>query len=219
MFEMARENSPCILFIDEIDAVGKKRSGGRGMGGGQEADQTINALLTEMDGFNTTEPVVIMAATNQVDTLDQALVRPGRFDRQIFVGLPDVKGRNSIFKVHLERIKTDLDRSELAKKLAVKTPGMSGADIDNVVNESALNAVRYGDKTVGMHNFDRAIDRVIAGMEKKSDIMDPETKKRVALHEAGHAVTAWFLEHCSPLVKVTIVPRTQGALGFAMVKF
>jgi len=215
MFDMARDNAPCILFIDEIDAVGKKR--GRGMGGGnQEADQTINAFLAEMDGFNTDEPVVVMAATNQVDTLDDALTRPGRFDRKIYVGLPDVKGRSSIFKVHLERVKTELERAVLAKELATKTPGMSGADIDNVVNEAALNAVRYGDESVMMVNFERAIDRVIAGMEKKNDIMDPDTKRRVALHEAGHATVAWFLKNCAPLVKVTIVPRTSGALGFAM---
>lgn len=215
MFEQAREHSPCILFIDELDAVGKKR--GQGMGGGnQEMEQTINAFLAELDGFKTDEPVVVMAATNQVDKLDDALTRPGRFDRKIYVGLPDVKGRSSIFNVHLGRIKTDADKSQLAKDLATKTPGMSGADIDNVVNEAALNAVRYGDKDVQMQNFERAIDRVIAGMEKKNDIMDKDTKLRVARHEAGHATVAWFLKHCAPLVKVTIVPRTEGALGFAM---
>jgi len=215
VFDSARENSPCILFIDEIDAVGKKR--GKGMGGGnQEADQTINAFLAEMDGFNTDEPVVVMGATNQLDSLDSALTRPGRFDRKIYVGLPDIKGRNSIFNVHLQRIHTSLDKKDLAKKLSVKTPGMSGADIDNIVNEAALNAVRYGDSEVTMVNCERAIDRVIAGMEKKNDIMDPKTKRRVALHEAGHAAVSWFLEHGNPLVKVTIVPRTEGALGFAM---
>jgi len=215
MFEQAREHSPCILFIDELDAVGKKRGGGMG-GGNQEMDQTINAFLAELDGFKTDEPVVVMAATNQVDKLDDALTRPGRFDRKIYVGLPDVKGRSSIFNVHLARIKSDADKSEMAKQLATKTPGMSGADIDNVVNEAALNAVRYGDNDVQMVNFERAIDRVIAGMEKKNDIMDKDTKLRVARHEAGHATVAWFLKNCAPLVKVTIVPRTEGALGFAM---
>merc|ERR1712178_277074 len=156
MFEQAREHSPCILFIDELDAVGKKR--GQGMGGcNREMEQTINAFLAELDGFKTDEPVVVMAATNQVDKLDDALTRPGRFDRKIYVGLPDVKGRSSIFKVHLQRIKSSMDRNELAKKLSVKTPGMSGADIDNIVNEAALNAVRYGDPEVAMVNFERAI--------------------------------------------------------------
>merc|ERR1712157_370388 len=202
---------------DEIDSIGSKRGGG-GMGGGaSEHNQTINSILAEMDGFNTGKvPVVVMAATNRLDTLDDALMRPGRFDRKIYIGSPDVEGRKKIFNVHLDKIDTKDDKEELAKWLSTKTPGMSGAEIKNVCNEAALHAVRNGDDRIVKLNFEKAIDRTIAGLEKQNSLLDPKVKRRIAVHEAGHAVTSWFLEHCMPLVKVTITPRTGGALGFAM---
>ena len=212
MFETARKKAPSILFIDEIDAVGRKRSG-RSFGP-SEAENTLNQLLVEMDGFNTTSNVVVMAATNRVDILDKALLRPGRFDRQVFVPAPDIKGRSEIFQVHLKPIKTDLDKPMLSKKMAALTPGFTGADIANVCNEAALIAARDTSETVVMQHFERAIDRVIAGMEKKTNVMQPEEKKTVAYHEAGHAVAGWFLEHADPLLKVTIIPRGKG-LGYA----
>lgn len=216
MFETARENAPAILFIDEIDAVGRKR-GGR-MGGGGEADVTLNQILTEMDGFNSIgDRVVVMAATNRLDTLDDALLRPGRFDRQVYVGAPDIKGRAEILKIHLKdkKLHSDLSIEDCAKKLAARTPGMSGADLANVCNEGALMAARQGQKSITFDNFNKAIDRVIAGIEKKSNVIKPHEKSKIAHHEAGHAVAGWFLEHADPLVKVTIVPRGR-ALGFAM---
>lgn len=216
MFETARKNAPCILFIDEIDAIGRKRSSGGGMSGNSEADQTLNQLLVEMDGFNTAGAnVVVLSGTNRSDVLDAALLRPGRFDRQIYVGLPDIKGRSSIYKIHLAPLKTDLDKAVLARKMAARTPGFSGADIMNVCNEAALIAARNGAKQVEDKHFGAAIDRVIAGLEKKSSVLQPREKKTVAYHEAGHAVVGWFLEHADPLVKVSIVPRGKG-LGYAM---
>lgn len=212
MFETARQKAPSILFIDEIDAVGRKRSG-RSFGPA-EAENTLNQLLVEMDGFNTSANVVVMAATNRVDILDKALLRPGRFDRQVFVPAPDIKGRSAIFQVHLKPIKTDVDRNELSKKMAALTPGFTGADIANVCNEAALIAARDNSESVVMNHFERAIDRVVAGMEKKTNVMQPEEKKTVAYHEAGHAVSGWFLEHADPLLKVTIIPRGKG-LGYA----
>ncbi|XP_056015953.1 AFG3-like protein 2 isoform X1 [Ostrea edulis] len=214
MFTQARSNAPCILFIDEIDAVGRKRSG-RSFGGHNEQENTLNQLLVEMDGFNTQEGVVILAATNRMDVLDQALLRPGRFDRQIYVPTPDIKGRASIFKVHLERIKTEMDKQSLAKKMASMTSGFSGADIANICNEAALIAARESAASVAMKHFDSAIDRVIAGLEKKTKIFLPHEKKKIAFHEAGHAVAGWFLENCDPLLKVSIIPRGR-ALGYAM---
>nr|MBE5725051.1 putative AFG3-like protein 2 [Cucujiformia] len=213
LFSMARKNAPCILFIDEIDAVGRKR-GGRSFGGHSEQENTLNQLLVEMDGFNTTTNVVVLAATNRVDILDKALMRPGRFDRQIFVPAPDIKGRASIFKVHLEPLKTELNKNDLSRKMAALTPGFTGADIANVCNEAALIAARDLNESIVMKNFEQAIERVVAGMEKKTNVLSPEEKKTVAYHEAGHAVAGWFLEHADPLLKVSIIPRGKG-LGYA----
>jgi len=215
MFATARKNSPCILFIDEIDAVGRKR-GGRNLGGQSEAENTLNQLLVEMDGFNTgSTNVIVLAATNRVDILDQALMRPGRFDRQIYVPVPDIKGRSSIFQVHLGTLKTELDKVPLAKKMAALTPGFSGADIANVCNEAALIAARDLSENIVLKHFEAAIERVVAGMEKKTNVLGPEEKKTVAYHEAGHAVCGWFLEYADPLLKVSIIPRGKG-LGYAM---
>ncbi|KAF7245165.1 AFG3-like protein 2 [Varanus komodoensis] len=215
LFVLARKNAPCILFIDEIDAVGRKR--GRGNFGGQsEQENTLNQLLVEMDGFNTTTNVVILAGTNRPDILDPALLRPGRFDRQIFIGPPDIKGRASIFKVHLRPLKLDtsLIKDNLARKLASLTPGFSGADIANVCNEAALIAARHLSDAINQKHFEQAIERVIGGLEKKTQVLQPEEKKTVAYHEAGHAVAGWFLEHADPLLKVSIIPRGKG-LGYA----
>ncbi|KPJ10714.1 AFG3-like protein 2 [Papilio machaon] len=213
MFSMARKHAPCILFIDEIDAVGRKR-GGRNFGGHSEQENTLNQLLVEMDGFNTTTNVVVLAATNRVDILDKALLRPGRFDRQIFVPAPDIKGRASIFKVHLGPLKTSLNKDNLARKMAALTPGFTGADIANVCNEAALIAARELAQDINMKNFEQAIERVVAGMEKKSNVLQPDERKIVAYHEAGHAVAGWFLQHADPLLKVSIIPRGKG-LGYA----
>ncbi|KAK5889690.1 hypothetical protein CesoFtcFv8_015671 [Champsocephalus esox] len=215
LFVMARKNAPCILFIDEIDAVGRKR--GRGSFGGQsEQENTLNQLLVEMDGFNTSTNVVVLAGTNRPDVLDPALMRPGRFDRQIYIGHPDIKGRASIFKVHLRPLKLqlDLDREALARKMAALTPGFSGADIANVCNEAALIAARHLADAINEKHFEQAIERVIGGLEKKTQVLQPEEKKTVAYHEAGHAVAGWFLEHADPLIKVSIIPRGRG-LGYA----
>ncbi|GMT00348.1 hypothetical protein PENTCL1PPCAC_22522, partial [Pristionchus entomophagus] len=215
MFAMARKNSPCILFIDEIDAVGRKRGGKGGMGGHSEQENTLNQLLVEMDGFSTDESsVIVMAATNRVDILDSALLRPGRFDRQIYVPVPDIKGRASIFRVHLGPLRTSLDKMELSRKLSAHTPGFSGADIANVCNEAALVAARDAGKEITLKNFEQAIERVVAGMEKKSQVLQPEEKKTVAYHEAGHAIAGWYLEYADPLLKVSIIPRGKG-LGYA----
>ncbi|XP_030650089.1 AFG3-like protein 1 [Chanos chanos] len=215
MFAMARKNAPCILFIDEIDAVGRKRGGGN-FGGQSEQENTLNQLLVEMDGFNTSTNVVVLAGTNRPDILDPALMRPGRFDRQIYIGPPDIKGRASIFKVHLRPLKLDpsMDLDALARKMAAATPGFTGADIANVCNEAALIAARHLNEAVNAKHFEQAIDRVIGGLEKKTQVLQPTEKKTVAYHEAGHAVVGWFLEHADPLLKVSIIPRGKG-LGYA----
>merc|ERR1712223_885965 len=214
MFAMARKNAPCILFVDEIDAVGRKR-GGRNIGGQSEAENTLNQLLVEMDGFNTGQTnVIVLAATNRMDILDSALLRPGRFDRQIYVPAPDIKGRASIFKVHLDGLKTDVDKEDLARKLSALTPGLTGADVANVCNEAALIAARDLAQSIVHKHFEAAIERVVAGLEKKTNVLQPEEKKTVAYHEAGHAVVGWFLEHADPLLKVSIIPRGKG-LGYA----
>ncbi|HSI91032.1 MAG TPA: ATP-dependent zinc metalloprotease FtsH [Adhaeribacter sp.] len=213
LFKQAKAKAPCIIFIDEIDAIGRSRSRGQVPGGNDERENTLNSLLVEMDGFSTDSGVIILAATNRPDTLDSALLRPGRFDRQISIDKPDIVGRTEIFNVHLKPItlSTDVD----AKKLAAQTPGFAGAEIANVCNEAALIAARRNKKAVEMQDFNDAIDRVIGGLEKKNKIISPEEKGIVAYHEAGHAIAGWFLEHCDPLVKVSIVPRGIAALGYA----
>lgn len=213
LFKQAREKAPCIIFIDEIDAIGRARGGNRIQGGNDERENTLNQLLVEMDGFSTDKGVILMAATNRPDVLDSALLRPGRFDRQIGIDRPDLRGREAIFKVHLKNIKTAEDVQP--EVLAEMTPGFAGADIANVCNEAALVAARRNKNAVDMDDFNHALDRVIGGLEKKNKLISPEEKKIIAYHEAGHAVCGWFLEHASPLVKVTIVPRGIGTLGYA----
>ena len=213
LFKQAKEKAPCIVFIDEIDAIGRSRGRGQVPGANDERENTLNSLLVEMDGFATDSGVIILAATNRPDVLDSALLRPGRFDRQISIDKPDVVGREAIFKVHLKPIK--LDPTVDVKKLSAQTPGFAGAEIANVCNEAALIAARRDRKAVEMQDFQDAIDRVIGGLEKKNKIILPEEKKIVAYHEAGHAVAGWFLEHADPLVKVSIVPRGVAALGYA----
>jgi len=213
LFKQAKEKAPCIVFIDEIDAIGRSRGKGQMPGSNDERENTLNSLLVEMDGFGTDSGVIILAATNRPDVLDSALLRPGRFDRQISIDKPDIIGREAIFKVHLKPIKLNEDVDP--KKLAAQTPGFAGAEIANVCNEAALIAARRDKKAVDMQDFQDAIDRVIGGLEKKSKIISPEEKKIVAYHEAGHAVAGWFLEHADPLVKVSIVPRGVAALGYA----
>ena len=212
LFRQAKEKSPCIIFIDEIDAVGRARSKNPAMGGNDERENTLNALLTEMDGFGTNSGVIILAATNRADMLDSALMRAGRFDRQIHVDLPDLNERKAIFQVHLKPIKTDesLDIDFLSRQ----TPGFSGADIANVCNEAALIAARHDSKAVCKQDFLDAVDRIIGGLEKKTKIMTDAEKRAIAIHEAGHATISWFCEHANPLVKVSIVPRGR-ALGAA----
>ena len=212
LFKQAKEKSPAIIFIDEIDAIGRARGKSNMTGGNDERENTLNQLLTEMDGFGTNTNVIVIAATNRADVLDKALMRAGRFDRQIFVDLPDVRERKAIFKVHLRPLKkaTNLDIEFLSKQ----TPGFSGADIANVCNEAALIAARKNKKSVGKQDFLDAVDRIVGGLEKKNKIITPEEKKAVAFHEAGHATVSWMLEHAAPLVKVTIVPRGQ-SLGAA----
>jgi AFG3 family protein len=215
MFAQARKNAPCIIFIDEIDAIGRARHA-KGFGGGNdEREATLNQILTEMDGFNTTEQVVVLAGTNRADILDKALMRPGRFDRHIYVDRPTSKGREDIFKVHLKKIVTKEDINHLVGRLASLTPGFSGADIANVVNEAALIAARFDALSVEQIHFEKAIERVIGGLERKSLVLKPDEKKVVAYHEAGHAICGWFLEHADPLLKVSIIPRGQAALGYA----
>jgi cell division protease FtsH len=212
LFKQAREKAPCIIFIDEIDAIGRAR-GKNVMMSNDERESTLNQLLVEMDGFGTDTGIIILAATNRPDVLDSALLRPGRFDRQITIDKPDVKGREAIFKVHLKPIKVSetLD----VHKLAEQTPGFAGADIANVCNEAALIAARKGKAAVDMQDFQDAVDRVIGGLEKKNKIISPEEKRIIAYHEAGHAICGWYLEHAYPLLKVTIVPRGTAALGYA----
>lgn len=213
LFKQAKEKAPCIIFIDEIDAIGRSRGKGQMPGSNDERENTLNSLLVEMDGFATDSGVIILAATNRPDVLDNALLRPGRFDRQISIDKPDITGREAIFKVHLDPIKKSKNID--AKKLAAQTPGFAGAEIANVCNEAALIAARRDKQAVDMQDFQNAIDRVIGGLEKKNKIISPEEKKIVAYHEAGHAVSGWFLEHADPLVKVSIVPRGVAALGYA----
>lgn len=212
LFKQAKEKSPCIIFIDEIDAIGRARGKNNFTGGNDERENTLNQLLTEMDGFGTNEHVIIMAATNRADILDRALMRAGRFDRIIYVDLPELNEREEIFKVHLKGIKTD--DSVDVKLLSKQTPGFSGADIANVCNEAALIAARKGNKHVGKQDFLDAVDRIVGGLEKKTKIITPQEKKVIAYHEAGHAAVSWLLEYAAPLVKVTIVPRGR-SLGAA----
>ena len=212
LFKQAKEKAPAIIFIDEIDAIGRARGKSPNMGSNDERENTLNQLLTEMDGFGTNSGVIILAATNRADILDKALMRAGRFDRQIYVDMPDLNERKEIFEVHLKPLKLadDLDRDFLAKQ----TPGFSGADIANICNEAALIAARKNKKSVEKQDFLDAVDRIIGGLEKKNKIISPEEKKAIAYHEAGHATVSWLLEHANPLVKVTIVPRGQ-SLGAA----
>ncbi|WP_207495184.1 ATP-dependent zinc metalloprotease FtsH [Aridibaculum aurantiacum] len=212
LFKQAREKAPCIIFIDEIDAIGRAR-GRNAIMSNDERENTLNQLLVEMDGFGTDIGIIILAATNRPDVLDTALLRPGRFDRQISIDRPDVKGREAIFKVHLKPIK--ISETLDIHKLAEQTPGFAGADIANVCNEAALIAARKDKQAVDMSDFQDAIDRVIGGLEKKNKIILPEEKEIIAYHEAGHAICGWFLEHAYPLLKVTIVPRGTAALGYA----
>jgi cell division protease FtsH len=212
LFKQAREKAPCIIFIDEIDAIGRAR-GKNAMMSNDERENTLNQLLVEMDGFGGDTGIIILAATNRPDVLDSALLRPGRFDRQISIDRPDVKGREEIFKVHLGPIKVSENLD--VHKLAEQTPGFAGADIANVCNEAALIAARKGKTGVEMKDFQDAIDRVIGGLEKKNKIISKEEKEVIAYHEAGHAICGWFLEHAYPLLKVTIVPRGTAALGYA----
>ena len=212
LFEQAKKMAPCIVFIDEIDAIGRARGKNAGFSGNDERENTLNQLLTEMDGFQTNAGVIVLAATNRADILDKALMRAGRFDRQIEVGLPDVKEREEIFNVHLRHLKLDpqLDRSFLARQ----TPGFSGADIANVCNEAALIAARHDKKFVSKEDFLAAIDRIIGGLERRNKIISADEKRKIAYHEAGHATVSWLLKHASPLIKVTIIPRGR-ALGAA----
>lgn len=212
LFRQAKEKAPCIVFIDEIDAVGRARGKNPNMGANDERENTLNQLLTEMDGFGTNSGVIILAATNRVDILDKALLRAGRFDRQIFVDLPDLPDRVAIFNVHLRKIKTD-DTVDV-DLLARQTPGFSGADIANVCNEAALIAARHNKQSVGRQDFIDAVDRIIGGLEKRSKITTDEEKRSIAVHEAGHATISWHLRYANPLIKVTIVPRGK-ALGAA----
>ncbi|QES90615.1 ATP-dependent zinc metalloprotease FtsH [Rhizosphaericola mali] len=212
LFKQAREKAPCVIFIDEIDAIGRAR-GRNAMMSNDERENTLNQLLVEMDGFSGETGIIILAATNRPDVLDSALLRPGRFDRQISIDRPDIKGREDIFKVHLKPIKTSQTLDIF--KLAEQTPGFAGADIANICNEAALIAARKGKDSVEMIDFQDAIDRVIGGLEKKNKIISPDEKKIIAYHEAGHAICGWFLEYAYPLLKVTIVPRGSAALGYA----
>ncbi|GGH09850.1 ATP-dependent zinc metalloprotease FtsH [Mucilaginibacter phyllosphaerae] len=213
LFRQAKDKAPCIIFIDEIDAIGRARGKNNMIGGNDERENTLNQLLVEMDGFGTDSGIIILAATNRPDVLDSALMRPGRFDRQVSIDKPDLIGREQIFKVHLKPLK--LAEGVDPKKLSAQTPGFAGAEIANVCNEAALIAARQNKEAVDMKDFQDAIDRVIGGLEKKNTLISPEEKRVVAYHEAGHAIAGWFLEHTDPLVKVSIVPRGVAALGYA----
>ena len=213
LFKQAKEKSPAIIFIDEIDAIGRARGKSNFSGSNDERENTLNQLLTEMDGFGTNTNVIVVAATNRADVLDKALMRAGRFDRQIYVDLPDVREREEIFEVHLRPLKKVADELD-TEFMAKQTPGFSGADIANVCNEAALIAARKGKTAVGKQDFLDAVDRIVGGLEKKNKIITPEEKQAIAFHEAGHATVSWILEHAAPLVKVTIVPRGQ-SLGAA----
>lgn len=213
LFKQAREKAPCIIFIDEIDAIGRARGRNNMQGSNDERENTLNQLLVEMDGFATDKAVIIMAATNRPDVLDSALLRPGRFDRQIGIDRPDLKGRKAIFEVHLKNIK--IAEGIRSEQLAEMTSGFAGADIANICNEAALVAARRNKSAVDLDDFNHALDRVIGGLEKKNKFISKKEKEIIAYHEAGHAICGWFLEHASPLVKVTIVPRGIGTLGYA----
>mmetsp|Transcript_17241 Transcript_17241/g.43354 ORF Transcript_17241/g.43354 Transcript_17241/m.43354 type:complete len:503 (-) Transcript_17241:106-1614(-) len=215
LFAQARAQSPSIIFIDEIDAIGRARGRGGFAGGNDERENTLNQLLVEMDGFATTTGIVVLAGTNRPDILDKALMRPGRFDRQISIDRPDIKGREEIFRVHLAKLKLDHPVEYFSERLAALSPGMAGADIANICNEAALIAARAEKSVVGLKDFENAVDRVIGGLEKKNRVISKNERRTVAYHEAGHAVTGWFLEHAEPLLKVSIVPRGSAALGFA----
>ncbi|KAF3636135.1 ATP-dependent zinc metalloprotease FTSH 3, mitochondrial [Capsicum annuum] len=215
LFQEARQSAPSIVFIDEIDAIGRARGRGGFAGGNDERESTLNQLLVEMDGFATTSGVVVLAGTNRPDILDKALLRPGRFDRQITIDKPDIKGREQIFRIYLNKLKLDKEAAFYSQRLAALTPGFAGADIANVCNEAALIAARNESTIITMQHFESAIDRVIGGLEKKNKVISKLERRTVAYHEAGHAVTGWFLEHAEPLLKVTIVPRGTAALGFA----
>merc|ERR1719235_919558 len=218
LFEQARKSAPSIIFIDEIDAVGRKRgAGGFSGGGNDERENTLNQMLVEMDGFKERTGIVVLAGTNRADILDPALLRPGRFDRQIHVEKPDVQDREEIFKVHLKPVKLDPNESQdvVARRMAALTPGMSGAEIANICNEAAIYAARRDSKVVNLLDFETAVERVIGGLKKQNNLMSEHDRKVVAIHEAGHAVAGWFLEHTDPLLKVSIVPRSSGALGYA----
>ncbi|PPE00114.1 hypothetical protein GOBAR_DD02904 [Gossypium barbadense] len=215
LFQEARQCAPSIVFIDEIDAIGRARGRGGFSGGNDERESTLNQLLVEMDGFGTTSGVVVLAGTNRPDILDRALLRPGRFDRQITIDKPDIKGREQIFQIYLKKLKLDNEPSYYSQRLAALTPGFAGADIANVCNEAALIAARNESAVITMEHFEGAIDRVIGGLEKKNKVISKLERRTVAYHESGHAVAGWFLEHAEPLLKVTIVPRGTAALGFA----
>ncbi|CEP09595.1 hypothetical protein [Parasitella parasitica] len=215
LFATAKKNTPCIIFVDEIDAIGKTRGKGGQMGGNDERESTLNQLLVEMDGFDSNQHVVVLAGTNRPDVLDPALLRPGRFDRHISIDRPDIGGRAQIFQIHLRPIITSVDKETLARKLAALTPGFAGADIHNVCNEAALIAARRSKAQVEEVDFEEAIERVIAGLEKKSRVLSPDEKKTVAYHEAGHAIAGWYLKHADPLLKVSIIPRANSTLGYA----
>ncbi|KAJ6408950.1 hypothetical protein OIU84_008615 [Salix udensis] len=215
LFQEARQCAPSIIFIDEIDAIGRARGRGGFSGSNDERESTLNQLLVEMDGFGTTAGVVVLAGTNRPDILDKALLRPGRFDRQISIDKPDIKGRDQIFQIYLKKIKLDHEPSYYSQRLAALTPGFAGADIANVCNEAALIAARSEGLLVTMEHFEAAVDRVIGGLEKKNKVISKLERRTVAYHESGHAVAGWFLEHAEPLLKVTIVPRGTAALGFA----
>ncbi|CDM33486.1 hypothetical protein DTO013E5_7351 [Penicillium roqueforti] len=215
LFATARKNTPCIIFIDEIDAIGKSRAKSNVGGGNDERESTLNQILTEMDGFNTSEQVVVLAGTNRPDVLDKALMRPGRFDRHISIDRPTMDGRKQIFRVYLKKIVTDENLEYMEGRLAALTPGFAGADIANCVNEAALVAARENADKVVMRHFEQAIERVVGGLEKKSLVLSPEEKRTVAYHEAGHAICGWYFKWADPLLKVSIIPRGQGALGYA----
>jgi AFG3 family protein len=215
LFAQARQQSPSIIFIDEIDAIGRARGRGGFAGANDERESTLNQLLVEMDGFGTTTGVVVLAGTNRPDILDKALLRPGRFDRQISIDRPDINGREQIFKIYLEKMKLDQDPVYYSQRMAALTPGFAGADIANVCNEAALICARNDKTEITMEHFESAIDRIIGGLEKKKRVISKEERRTVAFHEAGHAVTGWFLEYAEPLLKVSIVPRGTAALGFA----
>ena len=214
LFKQANEKAPCIVFIDEIDTIGKKRDGAAGMGGNDEREQTLNQLLTEMDGFDAAKGVIILAATNRPESLDPALTRPGRFDRRVPVELPDLKGRESILRLHAQKVKVgpDCDFANVARM----TPGASGAELANIVNEAALSAVRHNRRAVTQYDLQEAVDTILAGAQKKNKILTDKEKCIVAYHEVGHAMVAAMQTHTAPVQKITIVPRTSGALGFTM---